>query len=218
MSEITELRDRLPLDVFDYQALVDCLESYSKPRDRIGRLVASGDIIRIRRGLYAFPAPLRKRPILREQLANLIFGPSYVSLESALSYHGLIPERVEAVTSVTTGRSRVFETPFGVFSYRMQTPSRYAVGAQLLPEIEPAFLMASQEKALADKVWADKRFAGTRVGDFGPYLLEDLRIESRALSALDAERLEAVGRAYGSPKIGNLLRFLRGLAKEATGR
>ena len=209
MSEIAAIRDRLPRDVFDYQALVDCLREYSKPRDRIRRLVAAGDIVRIRKGLYAFATPLRRQPIVREQLANLIYGPSYVSLDSGLSYHGLIPERVEAVTSVTTGRSRRFETPFGVFTYQMLMPARYPVGALLVPEEAPLFLMAAAEKALADKVWTDKRFAGTRVGDFGPYLLEDLRIPEEALRSLDEERLAAVCRAYDSPKIGNLLRFLR---------
>jgi len=211
MSQISDIRDRLSQDVFDYQALVDCLRQYRKPRDRIQRLVADEDIVRIRKGLYAFAAPLRRGPIVREQLANLIHGPSYVSLESALSYHGLIPERVEAVTSVSTGRSRAFETPFGVFSYRMLASARYAVGAQLLPKDDPAFLMASPEKALADKVWTDKRFSGTRVGEFGPYLFDDLRIVPDALRSLDEERLATIGQAYGSPKISSLLRFIRRL-------
>jgi len=213
MGRITTIRDRLDLDVFDYLALVDCLREYRKPDDRIQRLIAAGDIVRIRKGLYTFAAPLRRGQIVREQLANLIYGPSYVSLDSALSYHGLIPERVEAVTSVTTGRSRIFETPFGVFSYRMLVPARYAVGMLLLPKDAPSFLMASPEKALVDKVWTDKRFSGTRVGDFDAYLLDDLRIVPDLLLGLDEERLTAIGRAYGSPKIGNLLRFLQRLGK-----
>ena len=211
MSEIAQIRDRVSQEIFDYQALLDCLRGYRKPRDRIQRLVRAGDIVRVRKGLYAFAAPFRRQPIVRERLANLVYGPSYVSLDSALSYHGLIPERVEAMTSVTTGRSRVFDTPFGVFSYRTLTPARYAVGVLLVTDVAPTFLLASPEKALADKVWTDKRFAGTRVGDFGPYLLDDLRIAPEALRALDTARLEASCQAYDSPKIGNLLRFLRRL-------
>ena len=211
MDGIATIRDRVPQEVFDYQTLLDCLRKYRKPRDGIQRLVAAGDIVRIRKGLYAFAAPFRRQPMVREQLANLIYGPSYVSLDSALSFHGLIPERVEAVTSVTTGRSRHFDTPFGTFSYQMLSLARYATGTMWLPQEAPLFLMASPEKALADKVWMDKRFAGTRVGDFGPYLLDDLRMAPQGLRALDAARLEAVGQAYGSPKIGNLLRFLQRL-------
>jgi hypothetical protein len=211
MDVIATIRDRVPQEVFDYQTLLDCLRKYRKPRDGIQRLVAAGDIVRIRKGLYAFAAPFRRQPMVREQLANLIYGPSYVSLDRALSFHGLIPERVEAVTSVTTGRSRHFDTPFGTFSYQMLSLARYAAGTMWLPQEAPLFLMASPEKALADKVWMDKRFAGTRVGDFGPYLLDDLRMAPQGLRTLDAARLEAVGQAYDSPKIGNLLRFLRRL-------
>jgi hypothetical protein len=217
MSEIAQIRDRVSQEIFDYQALLDCLRDYRKPRDRIQRLVAAGDIVRVRKGLYAFAAPFRRQPVVREHLANLIYGPSYVSLDSALSYHGLIPERVEAVTSVTTGRSRVFDTPFGVFSYRTLTSARYAVGALLVADGTPAFLLASPEKALADKVWTDKRFAGTRVGNFRSYLLDDLRITPESLRTLDAERLAAVCRAYDSPKIGNLQRFLRQMGNGESG-
>ncbi len=217
-NRIAPIRERVPQEVFDYQTLLDCLRAYSKPRDGIQRLVAGGDIVRIRKGLYAFAAPFRRQPIMREQLANLIYGPSYVSLDSALSHYGLIPERVEAVTSVTTGRSRHFDTPFGTFSYQTLTPARYAVGTLLLPKEAPAFLMASPEKALVDKVWMDKRFAGTRLGDFGPYLFEDLRMTPEGLRMLDAERLEEIGHAYDSSKIGNLLRFLQRLRHEEGNR
>lgn len=68
--------------------------------------------------------------------------------------------------------------------------------------------MASPEKALADKVWMDKRFAGARSGGFDAYLLDDLRIDDDALRALDLERLASIARAYESSKIDNLLRFL----------
>jgi len=211
MVDIGHIRESLPQELFDYQALRECLRGYQKPRDRIQRLVAKGDIVRVRKGLYTFGEPFRRQPVVREYLANLVYGPSYVSLDSALSFHGLVPERVEAVTSVTTGRSRRFETPFGTFTYRMLTPARYSAGVQLVTAAEPAFLMASPEKALVDKVWTDSRFAGARIRDFGPYLLDDLRIEPEGLRSLDAERLAAVGQAYESPKIDNLLRFLRSL-------
>lgn len=118
-------------EVFDYQVLLDVLREYRKPRDRIRRLVAAGEIIRVKKGLYVFASAFQRQPIVREQLANLIYGPSYVSLDSALSYHGLIPERAEAVTSGTTGRSRVFDTPFGAFTYQSLPPVRYAFGVLL---------------------------------------------------------------------------------------
>jgi predicted transcriptional regulator of viral defense system len=208
MNEISEIRGEIAHEVFDYQALVAALSRYSKPRDKITKLLSNGTIVRIKKGLYCFGEALRKEPISREYVANLIYGPSYVSLEYALHYHGLIPERVEVVTSVATRRSRQFTTPLGVFTYRSLRRSRYATGAILESEGKTAFLIAAPEKALADKVWADKRFSGGRLADFGSYLLEDLRIDEQALSLLSATRLEAAREAYGSAKIDRLVRYL----------
>lgn len=208
MNDLSHIRDTVAQEVFDYQVLRDILRKYRKPRDRIRRLVTEGSIVRVRKGLYVFAAPFRRQPIVREQLANLIFGPSYVSTDSALSFHGLIPERVEAVTSVATGRSRVFQTPFGVFTYQNLAPTRYATGVLLETRGGVPFLIASPEKALADKVWLDKRFAGARIGDFSAYLKDDLRITEEPLRAFDIERLRSIAKAYGSPKVQNLVRFL----------
>ena len=96
--------------------LLDVLEGYARPRDKITQWLNRGIIVRIKKGLYVFGESLRRKPYSRELLANLIYGPSYLSLEWALQYYGLIPERVEALTSVTTGRSRKFSTPAGLFA------------------------------------------------------------------------------------------------------
>ncbi|MEI6971183.1 MAG: hypothetical protein WCL44_06660 [bacterium] len=209
MSDIVHIRDSVSQEVFDYQILLDTLRQYRKPRDRISRLIAAGEIVRVKKGLYVFAEAFRRQPVVREHLANLIYGPSYVSLDSALSHHGLIPERVESVTSVTTGRSRWFDTPFGRFTYQSLALDRYALGALLSTGGVTPYLIASPEKALVDKVWLDKRFSGTRTGDFGPYLHDDLRIDAERLQALDDNRLTAIAGAYSSAKIDKLLRFLK---------
>lgn len=211
MSDIANIREKVDHEVFDYQVLLDVLSAYRKPRDRIARLVTDGEIVRVKKGLYVFAAPFRRNPIVLEQLANLIYGPSYVSLDTVLSFHGLIPERVEVVSSVTTGRAHNFDTPFGAFTYRTLSSARYAVGMLVDDRGKAPFLVASPEKALADKVWCDKRFTGTRASDFSAYLLDDLRADESALRALDAARLTTIAKSYGSPKIANLLRFLRKL-------
>ncbi len=208
MIDIAYIRRRIARDVFDYQELATILGELRKPRDKIRRLLARGDIVRIRKGLYAFGEAYRRGPICREWLANLIYGPSYVSLDYALSYYGLIPERVREVTSVTPGRSRAFETPFGVFSYRRLGERRYAVGATLERAGEERFLIATPEKALVDTVWADKRFAAERLSDFESYLFDDLRLDPEAAAALDRERLAEIDRAWASPKIRRLVKFL----------
>lgn len=215
MADTAEIRRQLGRDVFDYQQLTGCLAHLSKPRDKIARLLAKGEIVRIRKGLYAFGPLYRREPLSREVLANLIYGPSYISLEYALGYHGLIPERVATVTSVALGRSRTFETPVGPFTYQSLLLPRYAVGADLVESPAGCFLIAGAEKALADKVWTDKRFPGTRRSDFRPYLEEDLRIDLADLAALDRSRFARIQKAYGAKKIDNLFRFLDTLSEAA---
>ena len=134
------LRQRIDLDVFDYQVLRDALAGYGKPRDKITRLLASGEIVRVKKGLYCFGEAFRKSPICSEYLANLIYGPSYVSLDYALRLHGLIPERVEAVTSVTTRCSRGFETPLGHFTYRTLSHRRYDADGPVTLEVLQRYL------------------------------------------------------------------------------
>jgi hypothetical protein len=122
----------------------------------------------------------------------------------------MIPERVEVVTSVTTRRSRTFTTPVGSFSYRTLQEARYSTGAILESGGNTAFLVATPEKALIDRVWTDRRFSGGRVADFEAYLLDDLRIDEEALSRLDESRLQSIAFAYGSAKVNRLVRYLRG--------
>ena len=208
MVSVLEMRRAAGRDVLDYQQVVSFLKDYAKPRDRISSLLAKGDLVGVRRGLYVVGESYRTGSISRELLANLIYGPSYVSLDYALSYHGLIPERVEDVTSVTTGKARRFQTPFGVFTYRPQPLDRYASGLTLAGELPGRYLIASPEKALVDKVWCDKRFKPTRINDFAAYLFEDLRIDADRLATLDPARLHTVASAFASSKIDQLARFV----------
>jgi len=71
--------------------------------------------------------------------------------------------------------------------------------------------MASPEKALADKVWTDKRFSGLRISDYDAYLSDDLRIDREALSRFDYSRLQVIATVYDSAKINNLVRYLKRL-------
>jgi len=208
IDDIIRIRRNVEHDVFDYQTITEALLTYRKPRDKFTKLLESGAVVRIKKGLYTFGEDFRKEPISREYLANLIYGPSYVSLDYALSYHGLIPERVDLVTSVTMKRSKEFQTPFGMFSYRMVTDNRYSLGAVLEQAGKVSFLIASPEKALIDKVWTDKRFHGTSIFEYKTYLTEDLRIDLEALKNLDISRTQSIVGKYDSAKVNNLLQFV----------
>jgi hypothetical protein len=208
MVTAMDIRDQVRTDVLDYQQLVSCLRGYAKPRDRITSLLADGSLIRVRKGLYVFGDRYRRAPISRESLANLIYGPSYVSLHYALSRYGMVPERVDDVTSITTGESRRFVTPIGLFTYRPLPPHRYAPGVLWSGEGETRYLMASPEKALVDTVWMDKRFSPANLHEFHAYLIDDLRLDEQRLSTLDHNRLATVALAFASRKINMLARYL----------
>lgn len=216
MATIEDIRRAIETDVFDYQQLMDCLASYAKPRDKIRALLKAGEIVRVKKGIYVFGEAYRRSPWSREILANLIYGPSYISLDYALSYYGFIPERVVVVTSVTLSRSRRFETPLGLFTYRRLSCRKYSIGIdQQTLEDDQHFLIATPAKALADKVWTDHRFTPRKTEDFRAYLQEDLRIASDALSSIDRTLIELIAEQYGSRKIRLLRDYL--LQGEGTG-
>lgn len=109
------------------------------------RYTAKGYIVRVKRGLYAFPDALP--PEL--YLANKIYEPSYVSLEFALSYHRIIPENVYEITSVTTKATRRFEKLGKIYSYRRIKKSAFA-GYTTEKQKNFSFQIADPEKAFVD--------------------------------------------------------------------
>ena len=138
---------------FDYQLAMDRLAGYRAPRNKLRNLCLSGDLVRIRKGLYVAPTfPSRPPGVDPLALAPLIYGPSYVSLETALAHHGLIPERVYEITSVTSKRAKLFRTPVGRFSYRPVNESVYGYGVGLQPATGGAYFLAEPEKALCDRI------------------------------------------------------------------
>jgi predicted transcriptional regulator of viral defense system len=199
---IEELRSSIDGEEFDYQTLLSGLRGYASPRDAITRLLHSGAIIRVKKGLYVFGPPYARRPYSRELLANLIYGPSYVSLDYALQHYGLIPEHVQAVTSATSSRAKRFLTPVGLFIYRPVPPSAYWMGMDRVETDGSVMaLMATPEKALADKVRDDRGTGVNSVRRMHSYLLEDLRIDEEGLSRLDADEIDKIGEACRSRKI-----------------
>ena len=194
----------IPFEEFDYQMLLDALQEYRQPRMKINRMLADGTIIRVKKGLYILGNSSRRRHFSREILANLCYGPSYISLQYALHYHGLTPERVETVTSVTTGRSRAFSTPVGVFSYRSIPLEAFPTGmGQYELADGRSFLIATPEKALSDTIVADRGAGIVNVNEMREYLAE-LRVDPNMLQGLDRKRLTTIAQRYRSRR----LRFL----------
>lgn len=199
------LREKISSDVFDYLQLTDALSAYGNVRGKIGRLLANREIIRIKKGFYTFPEYLLRAPLNPCVVANMLYGPSYVSGDYALSHYGLIPERVEVITSMTNGRSRTFTTPVGTYQYFQRTSQDYSIGILCRENSESSFLIADPAKAIYDKVLTDLRFTGDDVEE---YLLEDLRFDEDGLNILDKVTLgELAALSVGRMKL--LVQYLQ---------
>ena len=196
---------------FDYPALMSALSAYANPRDKATALFRQGVVVRVKKGLYIYGDDYRKRPFCRELLANLIYGPSYVSLEYALSYHGLIPERVPAVTSVTPKRAKRFETPVGEFVYRRTPQTSFCLGMDRVEQKNFSFLIATPERALADKL-RDDRGGGIRSrSGIKSYLFENLRLDRSLFLKMNLELLDELAESLASRKVALCCQLLRSM-------
>ncbi len=168
------------------QILMDVLKDYRWPHNKTQELVRQEMLIPIKRGLYITGPELNFPRPSNFLLANHLYGPSYVSLETALSYWGLIPEKVVATTSMTTGASRVFRTPVGRFQYIHAKLPYYSFGQQMVRVGEKQnVLMASKEKALCDKLITGRGILLRSVQQALAWLLEDVRMEREQLRAFN---------------------------------
>jgi predicted transcriptional regulator of viral defense system len=202
-SELVEIVRDEP--VFDTGLL---LAGEAKPREvrrQLSRWRRAGKIYQLRRGLYCLAPPFQKvkpHPFL---VANRLLLASYVSLQSALAYYGMIPEFVPLTTSVTTRRPAHWETPLGVFDFR-HVQVDFFDGYHLvdLGERQQAFI-ARPEKTLLDLVYLEP-------GGDGIDFLSELRLSN--LDRLDWQFLEHFVRKCDKPKLVRAVKGIRELAGE----
>ena len=161
-------------------------------RRQLSRWAGNGRLYRLRRGLYALAPPYRKVKAHPFVVANRMVRPSYVSLQSALAIHGLIPESVPVTTSITTGRPGEFSTPLGIFVIRhVRTPLFQGFREFEMDTLQPAFV-ATPEKALLDLLYLEK-------GSDSEAYLAELRLEID--DGFDLEELERFSRIFRSGKV-----------------
>lgn len=193
---------------------MDRLAGYRAPRNKLRSLCLSGDLVRVRKGLYVAPAfPGRPPAVDPLVLAPLIHGPSYVSLETALAWHGLIPERVEEVTSVTCKRAKLFLTPVGRFSYRPVNETAYSYGVGLQSAAGGAFFLAAPEKALCDRIAGVRGLRAQR--DVPELLADDLRVDMDAVVLMRLPLVREVARRYRRQNVTAFLRWLEHVTRAA---
>ena len=138
-------------------------KKYRQPLQKINYMVEIGDLISLKRGIYVFADKYRTKELNYISIANILYKPSYVSFEYALSYYGLIPERVYTITSATTSKSAEYSTILGNFSYKKIPLKAYSLGIDWkYNNQDGGHFIATVEKALCDKIYTDERFPVTK--------------------------------------------------------
>ncbi|MCR5658429.1 MAG: hypothetical protein K6G25_03800 [Bacteroidales bacterium] len=152
--------------------------------DKARRLEQEGRIIRLKRGIYVRSAEDGAQPVV-ELIANHLYGPSYVSMQSALRHYGLIPERVYAIQSMTIKHSRSFDTPLGHYDYLSCPVGYFPIGIHQHQEGNAQFLIASPEKALCDLLVKTHRLEFDSTSSLYNYLENDLRFDCTVLKTFN---------------------------------
>jgi len=185
---------------------------YHSPRSKLVDLEQSGDIIRLKKGLYILDGNQFGFPPSAPICSNHIYGPSYLSLQWALSYYGLIPERVSSYTASTIKRSRQFENKLGLFTYYQVDRDYFGIGiTQQMIDKVPC-LIATPEKALVDLLLWDNHVPALSMRALAEYLEQDIRFDMDELKHFDIDILQRC--LIGNRKVStitNLIKIIRKL-------
>ena len=183
-----ELKNALPLSVFSHEMVSSILEkSFSNVNEKISNLIRNGDLISV---------------------ANSLYTPSYVSFDYALSFYGMIPERVSEITSATSKNEKLFDTPIGRFSYKKVNLEAYSLGVDwIYDDIEGGRFIATPEKALCDKIKYDRGIGTLTQTSMSEYLKYDLRLD--ITKPLNYELIEIIAKAYKSRNLKTLATLVK---------
>jgi predicted transcriptional regulator of viral defense system len=174
-------------------------------RRQLSRWGKAGKVYQLRRGLYSLAPPYQKVILHPFLLANRLMPGSYISLQSALAFYGLIPEGVPVTTSVTTGRPTMLSNPIGQFDFRHIQPNWLRAYRQIdLGNGQKAFV-ATPEKALLDLAYLVP-------GGDTPEFLNGLRLQ--ALDQLDLNMMQQLSLASNKPKLTRAFETIQLMAKE----
>lgn len=189
----------------DYNTLLEEFAEYKSPKAKITNLIKSGEVIKVKRDLFVTGITSKAN---LNVLANIIYNPSYISFEYALNYYGLIPERVDVITSATfnKNKNRVFETELGIFEYRYMQKYVYPYGIVRIEENGEPFLIASKEKALCDTL--SKIRSVESVKKISYLLYDDLRIEREYIMGLNTNDIKFFTEIYKQVNIKLLYKLL----------
>jgi predicted transcriptional regulator of viral defense system len=152
-TDFSEKLLRLNLPVFTLREALRLLDlDYNTGRMQISRWVKMQYLVRLKNGLYVLKGPLDRGEISEYYIANRLYSPSYVSLESCLSYYNLIPEITFSVTSISSKPTRKFLVEQTSYIFRSVQP-RFFTGYVIEKQKGLSIRIAEREKAVVDYLY-----------------------------------------------------------------
>ena len=184
--------------------LLDEFKDYSDPYGKIRRLCKEGQLFEIKRGLYETSSNINGYV-----LAPIIYGPSYLSFNFALSYYGLIPEAVHEYTSATfmKGKKKEYNNIFGRYSYRDIPKKAFPFETHIINDGDYYYSIASREKALCDRFYELPLVKNQK--EVEALLFEDMRVYEDELLKINIETISKLSSLYGSSNVTLLEAYLK---------
>lgn len=183
---------------------------YANPAAKMMDLERANIVVRLKKGLYVLDASAFGYPLSAAVCSNAIYGPSYLSKQWALSFYGLIPERVHTLTAITTKHGRTFENKLGNFVYSQVEATYFSIGITTTLIDTASVLIATPEKALADLILTDSNVPANSVVALSRYLAEDIRLDMAALSSFNTQVLvECATQGRKTSTLNNLIKLIQ---------
>lgn len=178
-------------------------------RNQLNRWTQAGYLTPLCKGMYVFSEAERTNTLDEFYLANKMYEPSYISLETALSFYGIIPERATVITSISTLKTNSFHNPIGHFEYRHVKPACFR-GFKNFKRVGHLYLMAEPEKAVIDFLYLNlSRFDK----NISKQLIESYRFQE--MENLNTDRMIEMAALFSSKKLMRVTKECTKLISEA---
>lgn len=173
-------------------------------KNQLRRWVLSGKVLRLRRGLYILAEEDRKIKPSRAYISRELYSPSYVSMEYALAFYGLIPERVADMTCISTKKTVEFQNVFGRFVYQHVQEKCFTGFTEMKDESGLSYYMALPEKAIIDFIYLNMGLFKTNINLTvkGSFRLQNME-------TLDRRKLRQYAALFESKKLSDIVRSIQ---------
>lgn len=191
------------------QDLSSVFAGYGNLAMKARRLETSGNILRLKKGLYVVSPEISRMELSVFLIANHIYGPSYVSMQTALRYYGLIPENVHSIQSMTLGLGRDYMNSLGTFLYTHVSEEYYNIGITIKDSCGVSFMIATPEKALCDLMVYTPNLNLRFQTEISDYLEYDIRFDMDEIQNMDIDIIrECAKTSRKKAMLNQLIKFI----------